>query len=326
MAVTVICDFCGNDEKESELERDAYNRGYWCGSCDAYNYLNSLDGKHQFTLFLEDKHKRNTLYPEISMSFKKQLSVLRYPGGKSKFIPFIYSKLQANQSRTLVSPFAGGASAELALLHAGAIDELILNDLDVGIYSLFWTIKHTPDELIQRIMDYVPTHKDYFRVQVIIKNDYLGCTITEAAWYMLIVNRLAFSGIYSANTLGGRKGSKADLTSRWNPKDLCKRIRLIHGMSERITVYNQDACDLIELEYWRPQTTLFIDPPYVQKGKQLYRCYYDQQEHIRLCVLLDSLHQGMPGADIILCYDNDPFIESIYEYPTIEKVNRVYSV
>ncbi len=43
--------------------------------------------------------------------------------------------------------------------------------------------------------------------------------------------------------------------------------------------------------------------------------------------LLDSLHQGMPGADIIVTYDNDPLIERIYEYPTeIEKVSRVYSI
>jgi DNA adenine methylase len=144
---------------------------------------------------------------------------------------------------------------------------------------------------------------------------------------MLLVNRLAYSGIYKANPLGGRSGTKQCLLSRWNPDDLCKRIRLIHEMSDRISILNKDACELIEEAYWQgPTTTLYIDPPYFQKGKQLYRCYYDREQHIELNVLLDSLHHGMPGSDILLCYDNDPFIREIYMYPDIEKFNRVYSV
>lgn len=34
----------------------------------------------------------------------------------------------------------------------------------------------------------------------------------------------------------------------------------------------------------------------------------------------------MPGADIMLTYDNDEFIEWIYLFPEIEKINRVYSI
>jgi len=97
-------------------------------------------------------------------------------------------------------------------------------------------------------------------------------------------------------------------------------------MCDRITVSNLDACELIEEEYWRPKTTLFIDPPYFKKGKQLYRCFYDEKQHLQLNELLESLHHGMPGADIILTYDNDPFIENIYWYPTIEKISRIYSI
>jgi DNA adenine methylase len=324
----LICQYCEYEIDWIDAEIDQYQKGFWCDACDGYTYMGGLQ-KHKFTLILEDGKNSRSQTPVIKLPviLKKQLSLLRYPGGKSKFIPVIYSKLQDGQTKTLVSPYTGGGSAELAFLYAGVVDELILNDLDVGIYSLYWVMKHMPNDLMERIRASKPTHKEYFKAQSVVKKDYAGCTMCEAAWYTLLVNRLAYSGIYSANPLGGKKGKREELLSRWNPEQLCKRIEVIHKMSDRIQIHNMDACDLIEEEYWRPDTTIFIDPPFVQKGKQLYRCHYDEAEHIRLNVLLDSLHQGMPGADIILTYDNDPLIERIYMYPTtIEKISRIYSV
>jgi DNA adenine methylase len=322
----MICNFCGLEHDPNEAEIDSFQQGFWCGDCDGYTYLSKAGGQHRFTLLLEDKQACNVAIPSVDIPFNKRLSPLRYPGGKSKIIPYIYSKLQVNASKRLVGAFAGGASLELALLHAGVIDELVLNDLDFGIYAMFWTIQHAPEELIFQIRSNTPTHEDYFKAQAVLKSDYQGCTLFEAAWSMLLVNRLAYSGIYKANPLGGRQGDQESLLSRWNPINLCKRIELIHKMSDWITIMNKDACELIEEEYWKKHTTIFIDPPYVAKGQQLYRCYYDKDEHVRLNVLLDSLHQGMPGADIILTYDNDPLIEDIYLYPTIEKISRIYSI
>ncbi len=322
----LICQFCDNDEDSEEAEVDQYNRGFWCSNCDAYTYIYEPETRHRFTLILEDRQNVNTPAPDIRISLKKQMALLRYPGGKSKFIPYLYSKLQESKTKKLVSGYSGGASAEFSFLEAGVIEKLVLNDKDIGIYSLYWTIQNMPNELIYRIQNERPNHKSYFNTQSIIKSDYQGCTILEAAWYTLLLNRLAYSGIYNANPLGGRKGTLSELLSRWNPKELCKRIQRIHQLSDRFVVLNLDACDLIEETYWDDSLTLYLDPPFRQKGKQLYRCHYDTDEHIRLCVLLDSLHMGMPGADIILCYDNDPLIREIYCYPEIEHVGRIYSV
>ncbi|MBV6717162.1 DNA adenine methylase [Paenibacillus chitinolyticus] len=320
-----ICRFCGNDEDSSEAEYDSIRNGFWCSCCDGYTYLDPETLQHRFTLILEDDQGKNSPLPQCKTRLNKRASPLRYPGGKSKIIPIILSLLQADSTRTLVGAYAGGASVELSLLMAGIIDELILNDLDFGIYALFWTIKHAPFELLQRIQNTTPTHEDFFSAQAVLKSDYAYCNIFEAAWAQLLVNRLAYSGIYKANPLGGRMGSKKDLLSRWNPENLCKRISRIHRVSDRITLHNMDACQLIEEYYWCDKTTIYLDPPYACKGKQLYRCYYNREDHIELCMLLESLYQGMPGADIILMYDKDPLIEEIYTLPTIEHFSRVYS-
>ncbi|MDC0764899.1 DNA adenine methylase [Brevibacillus sp. AG] len=320
------CGFCGQEYSEEEAEIDHLDQGFFCDCCDGYTYIKQDVKQHRFTLLLEENAGENPATYSKRISFNRRLSILRFPGGKAKIIPFLYSKLIENSTTRLVSPFTGGGSFELAMLEAGVIRELLLNDLDFGIYALFWSIINAPDELCYPVQWIRPTHKDYFEAQTFVKSDYQECNIIEAAWATLLGNRLAYSGIYSANPLGGRKGTRESLLSRWNPVDLCKRIKRIHQMGERITVSNIDACELIEEEYWSPDTTIFLDPPYVQKGKQLYRCYYTEADHLDLNMLLESLYRGVPGADIILIYDNDPLIERIYSYPTIEKISRVYSI
>lgn len=322
-----ICQFCFESYDPDVEAVDHSNEGFWCDSCDGFTYYD-MKQRHRFTLILENgKSAVATPIPALPIKLKKHLSVLRYPGGKSKLVPIVYTKLQEGKSRTLVSPFTGGGSVELSLLHAGVVEKLVLNDLDVGIYSLFWVLKHMPDELTARIRTFRLTHKMFFEAQEIVMADYEGCSLIEAAWNTLLLNRLAYSGIYNANPLGGKKGRREDLLARWNPDQLCRRVELIHSLSDRYEILNMDACELIEDAYWRPETTIFIDPPYVAQGSKLYRCSYNERAHYQLNVLLDSLHQGMPGADIILTYDNDPLIERIYIYPTqIEKVSRVYSI
>ncbi len=133
--------------------------------------------------------------------------------------------------------------------------------------------------LIERLESTAPTHEQYFEAQKLIKSDYIGADLVEAAWASLLVNRLAYSGMYKANPLGGKKGTIKSLLSRWNPNDLIDRIKYLHLLADRITVTQEDTLKLIEEEYWEDDI-LFIDPPYYEKGKKLYHCYYNEQDHI----------------------------------------------
>ena len=70
-------------------------------------------------------------------------SPLRYPGGKTRLSSFlekaIEKNFEPNKKVVLVEPYAGGAGASLALLFAGKVDKIIINDLDNAIYT-FWKI------------------------------------------------------------------------------------------------------------------------------------------------------------------------------------------
>lgn len=322
-----ICYFCGEKIDTKSFSVDKNQEGFWCDTCDGFNYFQKEDlKKHRFYLLLEDCRIGEKINIKSDVKFKKHISPLRYPGGKSKLIDYVYSQLNLSKTKLFVEPFAGGASVGLSLLNANIIDKLIINDLDYGIYSLFETIKHDPETLLNKINTYQPTHEDYFKAQENITSGYKNLDCFTSAWSLLLVNRLAYSGIYNANPLGGKNGSLEELLKRWNPSTLTKRIGSISKMSNKIIVKNMDACELIEEMYWIDNATLFVDPPYFEKGKYLYNHHYNKSEHIKLNVLLDSLYQGCPGADLILTYDHHEYIKKLYTHPEVKIIKRAYSI
>ena len=69
-------------------------------------------------------------------------SPLRYPGGKSKIAPFVSLIIEkANIGEcTYIEPFAGGAGVALALLFDGVVSNVVINDYDKAIYSMWKAI------------------------------------------------------------------------------------------------------------------------------------------------------------------------------------------
>ncbi|MGE7843598.1 DNA adenine methylase [Lysinibacillus sp. NPDC093712] len=323
-----MCEFCSEVYPAHE-RLDHNEEGYWCDSCDCFNYFsNARSAKDRFILILEDATAPAVHIPkDIKRKLSAQLSPLRYPGGKSKLVQYLFSHIQKSKRDVLYSPFAGGASFEFALLHAEAINHLHLNDLDFGIHSLYWTILNMPSELIYRVNNILPTRTDYFKAQQNIRNGFKGMNMLEAAWDTLVVNRLAYSGIPKANPLGGKKGTQDQLLSRWNPKSLSARIQSLANLADKITLYCEDAYGFVEEAYWNTDAHIFLDPPYVKKGQALYNHFYTEQDHTKLAFLLNELYKGMPGADIIVTYDLDKLITDSYEHQTeAHIIGRRYSI
>lgn len=129
---SLTCHWCGITAPTSEFDIHSSPSGFWCPECEGFTYMDETEReRHRFLLLLEDKGQVDTqsLSPAIP-KLKKRLSPLRYPGGKSKLIDYLYSKLSQEQLDTFVEVFAGGASLGLALLDAGIVKQLILNDKD----------------------------------------------------------------------------------------------------------------------------------------------------------------------------------------------------
>jgi DNA adenine methylase len=55
-------------------------------------------------------------------------------------------KINGLGSYSVAEPFAGGAGASLSLLFRGETSEIHINDADVAIYDLWWSLTNRPEQ------------------------------------------------------------------------------------------------------------------------------------------------------------------------------------
>ncbi len=142
-----------------------------------------------------------------------------------------------------------------------------------------------------------------------------------AAFFMNRTNR---SGILNAGVIGGKaQAGKWKLDVRFNKEDLVNRIKRIAAYKDRIIIQNKDTLDLlIDLSIKSHENTLmYLDPPYYVKGQELYRNFYEHQDHVDIKNQLFK----MPILHWIATYDNTEQIKEIYKGQTIIDFDLQYS-
>lgn len=118
------------------------------------------------------------------------------------------------------------------------------------------------------------------------------------------------------------------LLERYNPDGLIRRIKELSKLSDKVTILNKDALDIIRDYSGLDKATFLIDPPYIDKGHQLYRLSYpDLNQHQELFSLLESLHNNGAKADYIVYYDDSEAFSQLDCLPeNQEVVARNYSI
>lgn len=327
MEKTLTCQWCGETGGPDDFELDEQNgEGFWCPDCDGFTYYDEARNRLRRILLILEQKDGGKADPVPKTGLKKRLSPLRYPGGKSKLIDYLANQFRKESLTTFVEVFAGGASVGLSLLDAGLTEHLVINDTDPGVYAFWHAVVHNPERLLKRLSGPAPNRAEFLSCQQILDSS-KGWSKDDLAWATLVCNRLGYSGITKACAMGGKTGAPEQLLSRWNSDVLQQRIRHIHTLSNKIEVSCVDAIDLLENSaYWDEQSTCFIDPPYVAKGKDLYRRWYEEDDHEQLALIIQMLYQGMPGADIVITYDDCPLIRDIYPFADVAVVPRNYSI
>lgn len=251
-------------------------------------------------------------------------SPLRYPGGKNKTYNYVKYLVVQNNIRSYIEPFAGGSAVALRLLINGDVEHIIINDYDRGIYSLWNTIINNHLELIDLIKE-TPINMEQWHLQKEIQA--LKDTIDELslAFSTLFLNRTNRSGIIKAGVIGGKKQNGTyKMDCRFNKETIIDRINLIASFSDRIIVCNDDAIDLIEDKIIHTNDSLtFFDPPYYEKGPELYTNFYTHEDHVKLA---DTIKNKMRNQHWILTYDIAKEIEKLYKDYEKEKYYLNYSI
>ena len=240
-------------------------------------------------------------------------SPLRYPGGKGKLTPFISRLLQLNdlQDGTYVEPYAGGAAVALELLVMGKVRRIHINDLNRSVHAFWRSVLDAPEALCRLIAE-TPVTMDEWHRQKAVQTDKDADTLT-LGFSTFFLNRTNRSGIVNGGgVIGGLlQTGEWKIDARFNRADLIARIERIADYSSNITLHNTDAEKLIKRlsRSIAKKAFIYLDPPYYQKGQDLYLNYYEHDDHARLAQTMKSLR---PEIRWMVSYDNHPEIRRLY--------------
>ena len=236
-------------------------------------------------------------------------SPLRYPGSKARFAKFIERALRLNGLRggLFIEPFCGGASVSIALMEAGVVSEIALNDADPAI-AAYWDTVFSPTQakwLAGQVLTVPLTLEEWDRQKRL-----RPANTREAALRCLYLNRTSFNGILQARSgpIGGRSQKNRTLGVRFNREALAKRILELAEFSHRVIAVDGDHWSPFMTRLMGDRSTVFyFDPPFYHKAEGLYTHHFDENEHRQL---RDTLRRC--STPWLLSYDDAPEVRSLY--------------
>lgn len=252
-------------------------------------------------------------------------SPLRYPGGKALMTKFFVNLFRENGLQNIIyaEPYAGGAGAAINLLTQNVVDDIIINDANIGIFSFWHFLVNDSEHFIQAIADIPVTISEWHRQREVLKTSVEpSFELGVAVFFLSRTNR---SGVITGGAIGGateerQKMAKYKIDCRFNKTELLQRLRAVSERREHIRVSNMDALDF--LRTLDNSVFVYLDPPYYAKGKCLYMNHYTDYDHAQLANFLQQ------EADFrwVLSYDDVSQIRELYATQNLYRFPLKYTV
>lgn len=261
------------------------------------------------------------------------MALIRYPGSKEKLADAIVERLPDEVTKQLWSavhqweyrePFFGaGAIGFRVLANLSPKAKVWLNDIDRGIVCLWRSVRYTPTKLIELISNFAPTAERFYEFKASDGDESLS--ELQAGFRKLALHQMSVSGFgaKSGGPLGGKDQSNAayPVDCRWNPQRLRLHVIECHKRMKKFDSFQFTHGDFQPLvETADERCSLYLDPPYVEKGWQLYKYNMQVSCHERLSRLLCN-----SPANWVLSYDDHPIVRSLYCNCEIETLQVIYS-
>jgi DNA adenine methylase len=237
---------------------------------------------------------------------------LRYPGGKARLSPFFAQVIrgQTKKPEIYAEPFAGGAGAALHLLADGLVNQIFINDLNPGIAAFWRSVFYETDHLTEMIANTSVTMDNWWTCREVYLSP-RGRDDLELGFATFFLNRVNRSGILGARPIGGLEQlGNWKMDARFNRNDLISRIQRLGRMRTQVVVEELEAIDFLDsLSSIQDRLFLYLDPPYVGQGRELYLDSLTMQDHGRLASALSNLG----SVHWVLTYDaKDIVIDQLY--------------
>lgn len=232
------------------------------------------------------------------------MTILRYPGGKSRATKFILPLLLKNleENEGLLSPFFGGGAIELALMKRRPNVNVHANDIFEPVYNFWKSLKTRRSEVVNAVMEHYPISKRDFQSLQRDLREIEDDAARAAAYYVL--NRCSFSGRVDSGFSSGHPRFTATAITKLTKIDLSS-----HFMS------GVDAVHF--LRTFRADKLAYIDPPYAVDG-ELYGAN-SVIDHVELADCLKNRCRW------VLSYNDCPEIRELYKDYQIRELRWKYS-
>lgn len=259
------------------------------------------------------------------VSLPATLTPLRYPGGKTQLTKYILNIIKKNDliDGTYVEPYAGGAGVAMSLLLRGHMSQVYINDKDYLVYSFWHAMLNQTVDFIEKIRSTEVTIDEWYHQKEIQAAPDIHSEL-DVGFSTFFINRTARAGILKGGVIGGKaQNGTYRLNCRYNKDNLIALINRIVGYRNRIHVSNMDAVEFLKLykDDFEVKTFVYLDPPYYQKGKQLYMNFYEHDDHANLAQYLRK-NLDCPW---IVSYDASREIVAMYEGLRTDDISITYS-
>ena len=247
----------------------------------------------------------------MNMSFIK--SPLRYPGGKSRAIKFLYQYFP-NDFKVYKEPFFGGGSVGIYISQIMKNTKIYANDLNYELYCFWYSLKMHPNKLIEGIIEL----KNKFKIGkelydfILYRRDF-NLSMLERGIDFFILNRITFSGIVDS---GGF--SQKAYESRFTMSSI-DRLKNTHKIIKNFNFSCDNFFDFVDSNSSNQRDTfIFLDPPYYSSVKsKLYGkkgILHSNFNHEKFRNYLYKIK-----SKFLLTYDNCDYIRELYkDFYTLE--------
>ena len=244
----------------------------------------------------------------------------RYPGGKAKLSKQIVPQLvqHIGVGTQYREPFFGWGAIGLELIRTKQVKSIWINDKHPGVAAYWTSVIRYPKQLKQLVVNFEPSRETFYKLkekmlsQLTQNVPQAEPDIVRLGFEKLVLHRLSYSGL---GEMAG--GPLSDICSRWNPKNLYKKIGADHLAFSGVNIHG-DCCTCLDFEqmFCGDNCLLYLDPPYFHQGPKCYPIAFTPKDHERLAGQLQQLRNPW-----LLSYDDCPEIRSLYgKWANIVKV------
>ncbi len=257
----------------------------------------------------------------------KTLSPLRYPGGKTIFLPIFQKVCLKNNIKTFIEPYCGGGGLSLSLIANKVVDKVIIGDSDPLVAS-FWNqiLKNNIDILTTKILNTNINIETYLEQKEIYDNFKSGKRYSQIdlAYCFLFRNRTNRAGLIKAGPIGGylQNNPDYDVKVRFNKENIINKIIRINSYYKKKKIKFKRLDSLLTLEKYRKteRALFYLDPPYFKEGKNLYDSFYKEEDHLELNKKIIKLKSKI---NFILSYDDSEKIKNMYKSFKSVKISKL---